>query len=238
MGKSVGVLELINKLDSVNFTNKDLTLLNIFADYTSTLIQNALDAKRYQDFSICDSLTGLYNDRYFFDTIPIEVRRALKKTKKKSNSDLYLVFVDIDNLKRINDTHGHLAGNRVLSQIGSLLALTKITKRTSISRYGGDEFVIIVPDSDLDSIVEYSEILRAQVETNVFLRLREITAHESRTAHVTASIGIASLRKNVSLKMKEESIIKCLIKQADTAMYRSKNTGKNKVSIAEGKLSL
>jgi GAF domain-containing protein len=95
-GSVIGVIELINRLGRINYDSKDLTLLKIFAGYTSTLVQNSLDAKRFRDLSIRDNLTGLYNDRYFYSRLAENIRSA-----QESGCDLSLVFLDIDRFKDV-----------------------------------------------------------------------------------------------------------------------------------------
>src|SRR5438477_5757414 len=106
IGKHVcGVLELINRLDGKPFTQRDMTLLEIFAGYTSFTLQNALDAKRAHDLAKKDDLTGLYNDRWFH----VRLTEALAESRQSGQSDV-LVFMDLDRFKVVNDGHGHVAG--------------------------------------------------------------------------------------------------------------------------------
>ena len=100
----VGVIELINRKDRVTYDDRDLSILEIFASYTSTLIKNALDARRFEDLSKRDNLTGLFNDRYFYERLDMETQKAIDE-----GSDLSLIFFDLDHFKEVNDTHGHLS---------------------------------------------------------------------------------------------------------------------------------
>src|SRR5215208_5099819 len=107
IGKHVcGVLELINRLDGKTFTKRDMTLLEIFAGYTSFTLQNALDAKRAQELAKKDDLTGLYNDRWFHVRLSETLADA-----RKTGKEAILIFLDLDRFKVINDCHGHLAGS-------------------------------------------------------------------------------------------------------------------------------
>ncbi|MBI5598841.1 MAG: sensor domain-containing diguanylate cyclase [Deltaproteobacteria bacterium] len=137
-GTTIGVIELINRAGKKNYDGKDLTLLKIFAHYTSTLIQNSLDAKRFGELSIRDNLTGIYNDRYFFDRLSKEVRLAVLK-----RGDLSLIFLDLDRFKEVNDTHGHLAGSQLLREVGAIVR-SLVGQDVVPVRYGGDEFTLIL----------------------------------------------------------------------------------------------
>jgi len=225
----VGVIELINRAEKVNYGEKDLSILEIFASYTSTLIKNALDARRFEDLSKRDNLTGLYNDRYFYERLEIETRRAIDE-----DSDLSLIFFDLDHFKGVNDTHGHLVGSRVLKEVAIIVEEVFLGSRAASTRFGGDEFIILMPGYSLEDSSEYGETLRAALESNVFVR-EGLSAGEpplNIEGVITCSVGIASLERengNDPNKMKET-----LIRAADTAVYRAKDLGKNRVCLAKG----
>lgn len=234
-GGVIGVIELINKSSGINYVKDDLTLLKIFAEYTSTLIQNALDAKSYGELSIRDNLTGLYNDRYIFDRLEKEVSNALRK-----KTGLSVIFMDLDRFKEINDSHGHLIGSRVLTEIGHILfALTR--KANGISaRYGGDEFTVILPDKDIEAAAQYAEKIRKTIEDCTFVthKSRGIKKALNISGIITASLGVASLRTNIEGKGSARVIGDSLIRLADAAMYQSKADGKNRVTLARKKFVL
>lgn len=225
----IGVIELLNKRKSVNYTANDLTLLKIFAEYTSTLIQNSLDAKRFGELSIKDNLTGLFNDRYVFDRLTKEAGRALHK-----KTDLSLIFFDLDRFKEINDNHGHLAGSKVLTEVAEIT--TDTLKKTDAvpARYGGDEFIIIMPDADIKKAAAYAEKLRVNLEKNVFLKkpIKGVEKALKIKGVISGSFGVASLKANMPKRGNERDIRNSLIRLADEAMYRSKEDGKNRVTIA------
>jgi len=231
-GTTIGVLELINRVGKPNYSQKDLTLLKIFAGYTSTLIQNSLDAKRFSDLSVRDNLTGLYNDRYFFKRLSLELGKSARTGK-----DISIIFMDLDNFKQINDSHGHLAGSQLLTEVGKIIHELVDNAPYDIVplRYGGDEFTLVMPQTDVQFATLFAESLRKEIEDHTFLA----TNVPGRTGAlkikgiITASLGVASLNKNVSKRLKKRNNIReALIKAADTAMYKSKNTGKNKVTVA------
>src|SRR5438045_6996921 len=114
IGKTVcGVLELINRLDGNIFTDRDKTLLEIFAGYTSFTLQNALDGKRAHELARKDDLTGLFNDRWFHICLTEAVAAG-----RESQKPMVLMFMDLDQFKVVNDNHGHLAGSQVLREVG------------------------------------------------------------------------------------------------------------------------
>jgi len=125
LGKDVcGVLELINRLEGRAFTERDMTLLEIFAGYTSFTLQNALDAKRAHDLAKKDDLTGLCNDRWF----KVRLTEALTEARA-DNSDTVLAFLDLDRFKHVNDTYGHMAGSQVLREVGFLMTRTALCEK-------------------------------------------------------------------------------------------------------------
>ncbi|MBE9528107.1 MAG: sensor domain-containing diguanylate cyclase [Proteobacteria bacterium] len=224
---AIGVIELINRLDQIDYNNDDLTLLKIFAEHTSTLLQNSLDARRFAELSIRDNLTGLYNDRYFYDAITQEVTKSLKK-----KSELSLVFLDLDNFKQVNDTYGHLAGSRLLSEMGVILGSGLKGFVVIATRYGGDEFVCILPGANSETAARYAEHLRKSIEEFVFLkrRFRGMKTAIRLAGQITASIGVASV-KHGTKKVTATSARDTLIREADRGMYDSKESGKNKVTV-------
>ena len=190
---TIGVIELINRLDGTDYNRNDLSLLKIFAEYTPTLIQNSLDAKRFGELSMRDNLTGLYNDRYFYVSLTKEVMRALKK-----NSELSLLFLDLDRFKEINDNHGHLAGSSVLAEVGGIIA-DSITPPCVAARYGGDEFIVILPGYSAKVAAGYGEKLRQTIEDFVFLKQKQTGGEKALRIKgvITSSMGIASLKHNI-----------------------------------------
>ena len=222
----VGVIELINSEEKVNYGAKDLAILEIFASYTSTLIKNALDARRFEELSKRDSLTGLYNDRYFHERLDMETQKAIDE-----GSDLSLIFFDLDHFKEVNDTHGHLVGSRVLKEIALIVDEVFLDSDAASARYGGDEFVILLPGYSLEQSGDYGETLRDAIERNIFVRERPAPGEPALNIEgvITCSVGIASLEKGDG---KEAKKMKAgLIRAADTAMYRAKDLGKNQVSL-------
>jgi diguanylate cyclase (GGDEF)-like protein len=232
-GSVIGVIELINRLDKTNYDRKDLTLLKIFAGYTSTLVQNSLDARRFRDLSIRDNLTGIFNDRYFFSRLADATRYALR-----NNGDVSLIFLDLDRFKEVNDTYGHLAGSHVLSEVGDILFNFTDDENFIPVRYGGDEFTVILPATDIKSAAGIAERLRKTIEEYVFLNRRVPGTQRAikLKGHISCSIGVSSLKTNRGVRRTVKLMSEAIIKRADIAMYISKVEGKNAVTLAPGKV--
>lgn len=234
IGKHVcGVLELINRLDGKTFTQRDMTLLEIFAGYTSFTLQNALDAKRAQELAKKDDLTGLYNDRWF----NVRLTETLAEARE-AERELVLVFMDLDHFKEVNDCHGHLAGSQVLREVGFILKRIVQKGDATVARYGGDEFVMILPDTALAAGVAVCEEIRETIATTVFLDHE--WAYHMPPLHlagvISASIGLAQYLPDRDSKRALDIEKNELVKHADVAMYRAKSAGKNQVVVyrAEG----
>lgn len=231
IGRSVcGVIELLNRQSGHNYSTDDLKLLEIFAGYTSTLIQNALDAKRNEELTRRDDLTGLYNDRYFHQQLTEELRRA-----KRRGEDVSLLFLDLDNFKTINDTHGHLAGSRTLAEVGALLRDTMWGDNARIVRYGGDEFAVILPGKDRSDAMLVADKIRTAIEKTVFLKEKGPAGEPAYRIGgvITCSIGVSSFFEDEleGRTIEKEKI--SFIRQADRAMYMAKERGKNQVCLGE-----
>ena len=228
IGRSTcGVLELINRRTRGSFQERDLELLSIFAAYISTALQNVLDANRYFELSKRDDLTGLYNDRYFNQALSAAIERAIE-----TDEDLALIFLDLDHFKQINDKHGHLIGSQTLREVGLILRGRTTPDNAIIARYGGDEFVMVVPGCNESKALELAEQIRERIATAVFHLDQGIEGSGviMVAGVLTASIGVASYRPfnfpdDTRLLSRKNAIIRC----ADQAMYEAKSDGKNRV---------
>jgi diguanylate cyclase (GGDEF)-like protein len=229
IGKNVcGVLELVNRQEGKSFTQRDMVLLEIFAGYTSFMLQNALDAKRAHELAKRDDLTGLFNDRWF------NVRLSEALTDARANGGAaVLIFMDLDRFKVVNDCHGHLAGSQVLREVGFLIKRIVSQVNATVARYGGDEFVMILPETPLDEGMRTAEEIRKTIESNTFLSREWGFSNAPLNIHgvLSASIGVAEhvpdARATISIEQ-EKSV---LLRRADTAMYRAKSLGKNQVVV-------
>ena len=227
LGQSTcGVVELLNRVGSDAFEDRDLELLLIFAGYISTSLQNVLDANRYRELAKRDDLTGLYNDRFFNQALSRELQRVIDE-----DDDLGLIFLDLDHFKQINDVHGHLVGSQTLREVGLILKGTVTPETSIVARYGGDEFVIILPGYNLERTREVAESIRERIESAVF-RINESVDGSTLlmvAGVITASIGISSYR---AMGFEDETFFErknLLIRHADQSMYKAKAEGKNRV---------
>jgi diguanylate cyclase (GGDEF)-like protein len=229
IGKHVcGVLELINRLEGKSFTRRDMTLLEIFAGYTSFTLQNALDAKRAQELAKKDDLTGLFNDRWFNVRLVETVMEA-----RTSGKGCVLIFLDLDQFKFVNDCHGHLAGSQVLREVGFHLKRIVGQPDATVARYGGDEFVIVLPHTSIEEGAQIGEEIRKTIAGATFLQ-REwgFSMPPLNIAGVlSASVGVAEHRPDGNSTLPPEIEKSDLLKRADAAMYRAKSLGKNRVVV-------
>ncbi|MEM9290677.1 MAG: sensor domain-containing diguanylate cyclase [Acidobacteriota bacterium] len=225
-----GVLELINRLQAPGFGETDRNLLEIFAGYISISIQNVLDGRQAQEVAKRDNLTGLFNDRYLHIALSHSLARC-----HATGSDLAVLFIDLDYFKRVNDTHGHLAGSQVLREFGHLLnqAVADSPHSAIAARYGGDEFVLVFEDADLDAAVDFAESIRSRVPDTVFCRQPgEIQPEPLNLSGLTCSIGAASLTRHLDEYRSDEHSKSTLLRLADAAMYVAKETGRNRTAVA------
>ncbi len=168
--------------------------------------------EKMADLSIRDVLTGLYNRRYFFEALEREISRA-----NRTGTGLVLCMMDIDHFKKVNDTMGHLAGDMVLSEFGKMLK-DWIRHSDLPCRYGGEEFAVILSDTDVEKASGVCERFRNTLDQRIFV-------YNQTSFKITTSIGISSLAL-LATKTGEN-----LVRTADEALYQAKNEGRNRVVI-------
>ncbi len=212
-GQLLGVMQLVNSSTDPVFDENDLMLLSTIADYVAIGISNARNFGRVRELVITDDLTGLFNARYFDEVLDIEIRRA-----QRFGTPLALVFMDLDHFKLVNDRHGHLVGSRVLAEIGNLIK-RRIRDIDCAARYGGDEFVIVLPQTEKKGAYELVTDLLERIRKHVLL------TENGAQVRVTASFGIAILPEDADNKHD-------LIRLADELMYQIKETTRDGIMLA------
>jgi diguanylate cyclase (GGDEF)-like protein len=223
-----GVLELLNRQETGCYSAQDRNLLEIFADYISVSVQNALDSRQAQELAKRDNLTELYNDRHLHTALTAAIDHA-----RREGTDLALLFVDLDFFKHVNDSHGHLAGSQVLREVGRLLAEIVPEELGTAARYGGDEFVLTLPGAELEAAVDLAEEIRSRIETTVFCsHPGTIQPTPLFLRGITCSIGIATLSRHLGPELPLDEAKSTLLHLADAAMYVSKETGRNRTAVA------
>jgi len=210
------------------FATRDKELLRIFAAYMSSSIQNALDAIRARAQARMDDLTGLANSRYFHTRLAEEITRA-----DREGTELAMLFIDLDRFKAVNDLFGHLAGSWTLHKVARLLS-DNAPPASLVARYGGDEFVVILPGADLTRATQAAETLRSTIAGAAFFD-SDPENRQTPTAlpRVTASIGISSYREHLAPGGTQRRRESTFLRLADSAMYRAKAAGRNRVEVAD-----
>ncbi len=226
-GRVLGVIELVNHLpaerqggagaaSSLGLALEDeaaLLVLTTLADYAAIAIENARIHKQIEELTIQDDVTRLYNARYLHRFLDYELNRA-----QQYGSPIAVIFFDLDHFKAVNDLHDHLAGTKILREVADVV-LASIRKVDVAIRYGGDEFMIVLPETTKAAALVAAERLRAAIEATTFLK------EEGINMRVTASFGVAAYPEDARTKLD-------LIRAADLAMYRVKRATRNDVALA------
>ena len=211
--RTVGILEMINKSHKVPFEKKDQDLLAKLVGQASIALERASLHRRMSSLAITDDLTKLHNFRYMDQTLDHEINRS-----QRYGSVLSLIFFDMDHFKIVNDTHGHLAGSKVLVEVADLLR-ENFRNVDIMARYGGDEFVVILPETSIPGAVRITQRLHKNMGAHQFLK------KEGLDIKMSASFGIAGYPEHARTK-------RDLIRLADQAMYMAKNGGRNQIYLA------
>lgn len=210
-----GVIQVINKIDGSPFTADELRMVQILADHAAIAIENASLYHRAFAASITDDLTGLANTRHFNRLLPAMLERG---------GPLSLLVLDLDNFKHIVDTYGHLVGSRTIGFIGKILAHV-IRPGDVAARFGGDEFVVILPGTDAETAAGIGETIRQAVEACSVLEGNGVDL-----STITASVGVATFPDHATTA-------DALFHAADAAMYDVKRARKNGVAVARPAVS-
>ena len=225
-----GSLVLVNRQDPAGFDPRDERLMALFGDTLSLALQNLLDERRAREVARRDSLTALYNDRYFHK----KLRQEIDRLSQTSEGDLTLLFLDCDHLKSVNDEHGHLAGSQILREVSFILQRQLAQTESLPCRYGGDEFTVILIGCGLSQGMEVSERIRRAIEEWTFLPMAIGPGEPALSLKgvITISIGVASYRRHCTPGRPPSDQKNELLKKADAALYHAKEAGKNRVVAA------
>ncbi len=209
----LGVIELINCVGPEGFDPRDLKLLEALSDFAAIALENARHVKRIHELTIKDDCTSLYNARHMGFILDTEIYRS-----QRYNYEFSIVFIDLDHFKMVNDTHGHLVGSRLLSEMGDALK-TNCRLIDFAFRYGGDEFVILLPQTSKENAIYVAKRLHKLIRETVWLTKEDLNIK------ITPSVGVASYPADSKTK-------EGLLHLADEAMYLVKNTNRDSVAAA------
>jgi diguanylate cyclase (GGDEF)-like protein len=209
----LGVIQLVN-VDMSQFTDAELFFLQALSDYAAIAIENARWVEKIQELTITDDCTGLYNARHLYKTLETEVYRS-----SRFGYEFSILFIDLDHFKTVNDTHGHLIGSKLLAEIGYLVK-AQLRLIDFAFRYGGDEFVVLLPQTGKDQALVVAKRLRDAMRDSCFCR------EEGLNLNIRASIGLATYPHDARTAHD-------VIRQADGMMYMVKNTTRDNIGIAQ-----
>jgi diguanylate cyclase (GGDEF)-like protein len=203
-----GVIEILNPRAG-QMNDYTIAFLHILADHAAIAIENAHDVASIQQLTITDDITGLFNVRHLYDVLARELSRGTKR------HPMSLAFIDLDRFKLVNDAHGHLVGSELLMRTGQ--RLKELSRKQDVCfRYGGDEFVILMPNTPAPAALKQADALhRALMETQF-----RMTAGLELT--VSASVGLAS-------SPDDGTTVHAIIGAADSRMYTVKTSGRGQV---------
>ncbi len=209
-GRTIGVIEVVNPR---HLGADTLPLLTIIADYVAIAVENTRRYHQLQTLSIQDNLTGLYNTRYLYQAL-----ERLMAASAAAAVPLSLLFLDIDDFKRVVDTHGHLNGSQTLQEVATMIRQCVMAPAFGVS-YGGDEFVVVLPGMSKMQALHKAEEIRQTLSQTVFL------ANRGLRVHIQASFGVATYPEDTTDRTD-------LLALADHAMFDIKRRGKNAVGAS------
>ena len=215
-GRKVGAVVALDREPSAREPRMAASMLRavrVLLEPASVALDNALLLKRAEALSVTDDLTHLYNSRYLNLVLRRETKRA-----SRSGRPLSLLFIDLDGFKAVNDTHGHLFGSRALVEAAAVIR-SSARETDVVSRFGGDEFAIILPDTGGEGAYAVGARVRDKIAAYTFLTADKLNIR------LTVSVGVATL-PDVAASSEE------LVQAADKAMYQVKESGKNGILAA------
>jgi diguanylate cyclase (GGDEF)-like protein len=211
--RTLGVIELLNYRAST-LTSETMAFLRVLCDYAAIAIQNVRAVERIQELTITDDCTGLFNSRHLYSVTESELERS-----RRFNLPFSLIFIDLDHFKRVNDLHGHLTGSRLLAEIARTIK-HNVRGIDSAFRYGGDEFIVLLPQTGKDAALEVTQRLLHS------LRDTRYQLSEGLELRMMASFGIATYPE-------DGSSIQEIIGAADEMMYLVKNSARGNIAVAQ-----
>jgi diguanylate cyclase (GGDEF)-like protein len=209
----LGVMELVNCLGKQSFSEEHIPILESLADYAAIALENARYVQRMHELTIMDDCTALYNARHLNFVLDAEIYRSTRYGYEFS-----VIFFDLDHFKQVNDVHGHLVGSKLLWMIGDLLK-SNLRLIDYAFRYGGDEFVIILPQTSKENALIVLRRLKDLLNSKVFFR------EENLNIKVTASFGVAAFPADGRTHRE-------ILSMADEAMYLVKKTTRDSIALA------
>jgi diguanylate cyclase (GGDEF)-like protein len=209
--KTLGVIQLLN-VGMELMSEESLSFLRLLCDYAAIAIQNARSMQRIEELSITDDCTGLFNARYLYTRLDEEIARV------QAGGCFSLIFIDLDRFKQVNDTYGHLIGSALLEEVGDLLR-RGAGPNSAAFRYGGDEFVLMLPSRDKDAATNTTLHIWESLRTTEFLTRRGLHLH------LSGSFGMATFPE-------DGADMHSIIRAADAMMYEAKNRSRDTVYVA------
>jgi len=207
--KVIGVLQIINPDNRELFEEDSFPILQILSDFVAIAINNALNHEKMEKLVVTDDVSGYYNSRYLHKKLA-EIIDSGRVTS--------LVFLDLDNFKDIVDTYGHPLGSKTLKEVAQAID-SQLTGSDFLVRYGGDEYVVVLPDKDKEEALQTVKNIQAALNGTVFLQ------EDGHQVNVSASFGLANYP--------EDALdLKSLLLSADISMYKSKSRGKNSITVS------
>jgi len=195
------------------FSPEESRAVALVCEALALALANAIDYHNAERQTLIDDLTRLYNVRYMYRALDIEIRRA-----RRYGSSVSVVFMDLDGFKLVNDAYGHRAGSVTLTEVAEVIT-SSVRDSDFVARFGGDEFVLMLPETGARAALQMAERVRTHILSNSF------SGGVSANIHLTASFGVASFPEHAAEAEK-------LIELADAAMYEAKERNKNNVRLA------
>lgn len=212
-GETIGILHIEDQHETLEI-DAIQDLAHTLADHLSLSFSNLKLRETLRSQSIRDALTGLFNRRYMEESLAREIPRALRK-----DSTVGIIMVDIDHFKDFNDTNGHEAGDVVLREIGAMLP-AQVRGEDICCRYGGEEFILILPEANLDVTVRRAEQIRQSVKS-------------MRVEYRRRPLGVVSVSLGVAIFPEHSATVEGILKKADEALYYAKHNGRDRVEVAK-----